>query len=403
MDCSLNRLQFVATLAIGIVYLSLPLTAAPVLTSRGKKCVQSANSSSTTLQQPTVKITGFVAGHPLISMACENTPIRTVLSRLFQAAGENYAVANDVDGNITFSVQSLPFDAILRVLFMGADYQLTWRIVANVYYIDRAQGSLAGSVFPPPDPKDSYPFKLLGNEDFSLYKIMVENTSASEMLRRFTQARGLMAGTLPFHPRIVACNEDNSLLVCGTPEDFQRVKEVVKNLDLPVLQAQIRLTFVDVQETDLNSLGISLQSIGGDPASKDNVELVKAMKQEKLPAGQTLLVTANNDESCHVIAASKSSSDPAIMDIVLTPTIVSSNDSDSPASTISTHLSVLHDFDFTAKVYSGETILLAARPEPDSKCQLIFLGATIMSDAADRETAAEGVTTPSAAAAPGTP
>lgn len=61
--------------------------------------------------------------------------------------------------------------------------------------------------------------------------------------------------------KIYALQSDNSLLVLATPDGFQRVKEIVKNLDIEPKQVEIRVQFVTTSVSDADALGINYSLI----------------------------------------------------------------------------------------------------------------------------------------------
>ena len=61
--------------------------------------------------------------------------------------------------------------------------------------------------------------------------------------------------------RIYALEGDNSLLVEATPDGFNRIRDIIKNLDIAPRQVQIKVEFVTASITDVNSFGINFSLI----------------------------------------------------------------------------------------------------------------------------------------------
>lgn len=60
---------------------------------------------------------------------------------------------------------------------------------------------------------------------------------------------------------IYALQSDNSLLIEATPEGFNRVRQIVKNLDVAPRQVQIKVEFVTASVDDIESLGINFDLV----------------------------------------------------------------------------------------------------------------------------------------------
>lgn len=60
---------------------------------------------------------------------------------------------------------------------------------------------------------------------------------------------------------IYALQSDNSLLIEATPEGFNRVRQIVKNLDVAPRQVQIKVEFVTASVNDIESLGINFDLV----------------------------------------------------------------------------------------------------------------------------------------------
>ncbi|BDI31254.1 hypothetical protein CCAX7_33050 [Capsulimonas corticalis] len=57
--------------------------------------------------------------------------------------------------------------------------------------------------------------------------------------------------------KIIALQADNSLLIQATPEAYQRIREIVKNIDIAPRQVQIKVEFITAQVNDVDQFGIN--------------------------------------------------------------------------------------------------------------------------------------------------
>jgi len=389
---SMNRtasrmLSTVAAIAGGIVQVNLPSVASPVL-SPNPHVHQATTPKPTPVSDATVQVTRAATGGPLISISCNNAPIRSAIAKLFQAAGTGYSLSNNVSGNVTLNVRSLPTDAVLRVILRSSEQPLAYDIIDNVYYIKARTTSQIGVSGTAGTSDSAAPYiaqARLSGINLIQYKVLIDNMSCTAMADRLNGDDIRRAGLLPLQLHIVAVKADNSLLITATPDDFAKVKDIIKNLDLPVQQAQIRVTFVDVAEADLRNIGLTLQSVSSDPRSKENASLVQALQQGKLPAGQTYMLTTANGVQSSVTMTPVIGNYASELDV--TPSFGANG-------IITTHLEIANDSDYTEAVNSGETVLVAARSEPLSRIHLIFLQATTLPLAGDPKTATQpaGVT-----------
>lgn len=61
--------------------------------------------------------------------------------------------------------------------------------------------------------------------------------------------------------RIFALEGDNSLFIEATPDGFNRVRDIVKNLDIAPRQVQIKVEFVTASVTDVDAFGINFSLV----------------------------------------------------------------------------------------------------------------------------------------------
>ncbi len=61
--------------------------------------------------------------------------------------------------------------------------------------------------------------------------------------------------------RIFALQGDNSLFIEATPDGFNRVRDIVKNLDIAPRQVQIKVEFVTASVTDVDAFGINFSLV----------------------------------------------------------------------------------------------------------------------------------------------
>jgi len=88
--------------------------------------------------------------------------------------------------------------------------------------------------------------------------------------------------------KIYALQSDNSLLVQATPDGFQRVKEIVKNLDIAPRQVQIKVEFVTALVSTVDQEGINWSII-----PYPGVSIVPTLSQPSQPSISIQYATGN--------------------------------------------------------------------------------------------------------------
>ena len=88
------------------------------------------------------------------------------------------------------------------------------------------------------------------------------NPFAAQPFQPGQGARGAQQAQLPDGvTKIFALQSNNSLLVYGTVEGFNQVKQIVKILDIKPRQVQIKVEFVTASVTDVDALGINFDLV----------------------------------------------------------------------------------------------------------------------------------------------
>ena len=92
--------------------------------------------------------------------------------------------------------------------------------------------------------------------------------------------------------RIFALQGDNSLFIEATPDGFNRVRDIVKNLDIAPRQVQIKVEFVTAAVTDVDAFGINFSLVPFPGIEVNNNQGAQA-NQSSIPQTYVQIATGN--------------------------------------------------------------------------------------------------------------
>ncbi|WP_395094712.1 hypothetical protein [Armatimonas sp.] len=253
-----------------------------------------------------VPIPAFVVRLPLqkadqlISADFYDTPLRSALETLFKSAGiRNYVIDNGVSGTVALKVTPLPFEKVLQLMQRASTKPFTYTTNNGVWIVKPTVDTSK----PPPLVTPTAPFNH--NQTASYEKILLRHRTPQELA-------GLLGGiiTLPFTPKpgptpvlssdgkrfitplpnlrslrppgidnIIAVGE-GTLLVQGDAADIEELRNLIRQLDVPIPSVECRAEVVSVSGGKQNRNTL-LASLG---TGKSGTEIKAVSKFSGTPA-----------------------------------------------------------------------------------------------------------------------
>lgn len=193
-----------------------------------------------------------------ISIEVRDTPIRDVISLISEQSGANIILADDVNGNVTLKLRSIPWDQALAILMRTrALGYIRQGSVLRIAPISRLHAEAEESR------------RIVEAQEATLpLKVKVLPVSFASVTTLVTQIRNTLqkAGGSQAVSRgaIEADSRSSSLIVTDTEENIKRIEQLVAALDTPPLQVMIEGKIVEARESNNKELGINWGYSGQD-------------------------------------------------------------------------------------------------------------------------------------------
>lgn len=193
-----------------------------------------------------------------ISIEVRDTPVRDVIGLISEQSGANIVLADDVTGNITIKLRSIPWDQALAIVMrtraLGYVRQGT---VLRIAPIARLQAEAEEAR------------RIIEAQEATLpLKVKVLPVSFANVSTLVTQIRNTLqkaVGTqVVSRGAIEADSRSSSLIVTDTEENIKRIEQLVTALDTPPLQVMIEGKIVEARESNNKELGINWGYSGQD-------------------------------------------------------------------------------------------------------------------------------------------
>ncbi len=196
------------------------------------------------MQQAKLKKKVFVGKR--ISLNFQDIQVRAVLQLLADFTGENIVVSDAVTGNITLRLNDVPWDQALDIILTTQG--LDKRQLGNVMLIDKASAFVARDN---EELKGQLAAKKLAPLRSDLLQINYAKASdIATMLKDKSNSLLSERGNLSVDVRT------NTIWLQDTGAQIEEIRELVKQLDVPVKQVVIEARIVDVDKTCEEELGI---------------------------------------------------------------------------------------------------------------------------------------------------
>ncbi|STX93004.1 type IV pilus assembly protein PilQ [Legionella londiniensis] len=181
-----------------------------------------------------------------ISLNFQDIPIRSVLQLLAEFTGINIVVSNRVEGNITLRLNDVPWDQALNIILTTQN--LDKRQVGNVILIDRAE------TFTEREQQELEAMqaaKKLAPIRSELIQInYAKAADIATMLKDKNNSLLSERGTVSVDTRT------NTIWLQDTATQIEEIRELVKQLDVPVKQVVIEARIVNMTKDCAEDIGV---------------------------------------------------------------------------------------------------------------------------------------------------
>lgn len=165
-----------------------------------------------------------------LSISIQDMDITSVLKALSVKKKLNIVASQDIKGKISVNVHNLPLKDILDAIIRLNGFSYVQK--DNIIFVTKPTGDTGGSV--------------LGNE------VMVFKMRYVEM----DEVEKVIGKLLSQTAKITVYKPEKTLIVEDVPQNLDRVKSVLKALDVPPLQVLIETKIMEVRLNDDTALGI---------------------------------------------------------------------------------------------------------------------------------------------------
>jgi type IV pilus assembly protein PilQ len=181
----------------------------------------------------------------------QDVPARTLLQLIASNGGKDIVVSDSVTGNVTLSLNNVPWDHALDVVMQikGLDKRVQDNVISvgpTEELANRDKARMAARQ----DLQDLAPLRL--------EYLQVNFAQAGDLARIIQAQSGTNGGKTMLSPRgnVTVDPRTNMLLVQDTPDSISSIRALVSTLDIPVRQVQIEARIVIVNSDFTRDLGV---------------------------------------------------------------------------------------------------------------------------------------------------
>jgi type IV pilus assembly protein PilQ len=208
------------------------------------------NSLKVMVDRKKSKIDGFNVYEP-ISVSFKDTPINTVLQVLSDLAGLNLVISSNVQGNISIDLKDVPWNEVLNVVLISKG--LATKKMNSILYVAPAQ-EVANQVQLEQQTKLSEQNTSILVTEF----IPLNYTTATAAQQVISAMSGSVnGGILSSRGKLTSDIRTNTLIVTDTEDSLKKVKEIIREIDIPNDQVLIEARIVLVDRNSSLELGFN--------------------------------------------------------------------------------------------------------------------------------------------------
>lgn len=188
-----------------------------------------------------------------ISLNLQNVPVRQLLQKIANLAGEDIVVSDKVKGNISLNVVDKSWRQLLDMVLH--DQGLVKQQVEGVWYI--APASLIAK-------QDKALSLAHETSPLELQIVHLHFANATHIAKMLTTQQLKLLG-----PRssVIVNQRMNTLVIHASQHYLNEAMKLIKKLDQPVPQVHISAKVVVIDQSGLKALGLLLKTAGGDDNS----------------------------------------------------------------------------------------------------------------------------------------
>ncbi len=181
-----------------------------------------------------------------ISLNFQDISIRAVLQLLAEFSGFNIIVSNNVDGKITLRLHDVPWDQALDIILKTNN--LDKRQSGNVIFVEKAEDLLKREQAELKTQQTVINLAPLRSELLPLN--FAKAADIATLLKDKNTSLLSKRGSVSVDART------NTIWIQDTGEQIERIRELVKQLEIPVKQVQIEARIVNVTREAIRDLGV---------------------------------------------------------------------------------------------------------------------------------------------------
>ena len=167
-----------------------------------------------------------------ITVEGNNIPIRPLIIGICHAFHLNYVLSGSVNGNITLHIKKIPLPEALSIILKAGN--LGYSESNGIIFIGQ-RSSLA--------------------DNYIDYRISLKYIQAKNVLPVLTPI-------LPVGAKAYASPHGNSLLVYDIPSNIDKIKQIIKNLDVKKRVVLLNVKLVDITDSFSRNVGINWSFLG---------------------------------------------------------------------------------------------------------------------------------------------
>ena len=201
------------------------------------------------------RVEGFNINEP-ISISFKDASIQTVLQVLSEFAGLNLVVSSSVRGNISIDLKNVPWNEVMNIVLVSKG--LATKKMNSILYVATAAEIAAQ------EQLELQTKRSLENNAILVTEFIPLNYTTAQSAQTVVTSMAKQNGGI-MSPRgsITSDARTNTLIVTDTEEKMPRIKEVIKEIDIPNDQVLIESRIVEVNRTSELELGFNYGFQGG--------------------------------------------------------------------------------------------------------------------------------------------
>ena len=215
---------------------------------------KSGNSISFKIDRRQSQVEGFNVNKPL-SISFKNTPVQTVLQVLAKFAGLNLVVSNSVQGNISINLKNVPWNDIMNVVLVSKGLA-TKKMGSILYVATAAEISTQGQIEAETNKS------LENNAHLETAFIPLNYTTAQNAQAIITSMAQKNGGIMSSRGSVTSDARTNTLIVTDMKDRISKIRQIIKQIDIPNDQVLIEARIVEVSKNDQHNLGFNYNLSG---------------------------------------------------------------------------------------------------------------------------------------------